>query len=167
MTKELAIPNQKYLPAELLTDAYHPGNHEYLQSLNNLKRLIVAQTACMLPWHVTAVKRRVEGTSTKDIATYLNKKPAAVSQALAKDSARELRALLQHYNLSMDGPTDSLRRRVLWEMAMDFKDIEPNVTLKSIAELNKMNGTYTTNIKTADINIVINNEILPKGKLDQ
>ena len=167
MTKSIIIPDQEYLPPELLLDPYHPDTQPYMQSLKGIQQLIVAASINMTPWHVTAVKAMVRGSKNTEIGVMVQKTPQTITQIKRRKDVKELQALLHHYNQAVDGPNEAQRRRVLWEMAMDFKDIEPNVTLKSIAELNKMTGTYTTNIKTADINIVINNEILPKGKLDQ
>jgi hypothetical protein len=55
---------------------------------------------------------------------------------------------------------------MLWEIAVDNQDIEPKVSISSVAEINKMNGTYSTGSKDTAINITINNTLLPKGKLD-
>ncbi len=61
---------------------------------------------------------------------------------------------------------DAHRRRMLWEIAVDNQAIEPKVSISSIVEINKMNGTYQTAAKDTAINITINNNLLPKGKLD-
>ena len=157
MTKTISIPDRDYLPPELLLDVHHPANSEYMQNINSVKRTVVACSSKMKAWHVDAVKRRVAGAPNTD---------GAVSQALNRQDAKELRALLEHYNMAMDGPNDAHRRRMLWEIAVDNQDIEPKVSISSVAEINKMNGTYSTGSKDTAINITINNSLLPKGKLD-
>ena len=166
MTKTISIPDRDYLPPELLLDVHHPANSEYMQNINSVKRTVVACSSKMKAWHVDAVKRRVAGAPNTEIATVLNKSDGAVSQALNRQDAKELRALLEHYNMAMDGPNDAHRRRMLWEIAVDNQDIEPKVSISSVAEINKMNQTYATGSKDTAINITINNTLLPKGKLD-
>lgn len=166
MTKAITIPDKDYLPPELLLDEHHPSNAPYMQSLNNIRRLIVSHTQLMKPWHVEAVKMKVNLKSNTEICTALDKKPAAVTSAINSDNAKKLRATLQHYNVAMDGPNDAHRRRMLWEIAVDNQPIEPKVSIAAVVEINKMNGTYQTGAKDTAINITINNTLLPKGKLD-
>lgn len=166
MTKSIIIPDQEYLPPELLLDPYHPATQPYMQQLKGIQQLIVASSVSMIPWHVTAVKALVRGSNNIDVGKLVDKTPQTISQLKRRKDVKELRALLLHYNQAVDGPNEAQRRRMLWEMAIDYKDVEPNVTLKSIAELNKMGQVYTTGKVDPSINIVINNKILPKGKLD-
>ena len=166
MTNNLTIPDADYLPPELLLDTHHPANSSYMQNLNGIRRIIVSKTQTMKLWHVKAVKMQAQGKSNIEIATAFKKTPATVSQTLLRKDAKELRATLQHYNIAMDGPNDAHRRRMLWEIAVDNQDIEPKVSISSIAEINKMNQTYATGAKDTSINITINNSLLPKGKLD-
>jgi|TARA_R110000744_G_scaffold188121_1_gene307451 hypothetical protein len=166
MTKSIVIPDPEYLPPELLLDPYHPASQKYMQDLNAVKRLIVTATVDMIPWHVTAVKAKVRGSTNIAVADIVGKTAQSVSHIMRRDDVKNLRALLQHYNIAVDGPNDAQRRRMLWEMAVDNKEVEPNVAIKCVSELNKMNGTYTTGAKDTSINITINNSLLPKGKLD-
>jgi|TARA_R110000803_G_scaffold20373_2_gene52539 predicted transcriptional regulator len=120
----------------------------------------------MAPKHVDIVKRKIAGVTNKNIAVELNVTAQTVGKTLQRQDAQELRALLEHYNMAMDGPNDAHRRRMLWEIAVDNQAIEPKVSISSIVEINKMNGTYQTAAKDTAINITINNNLLPKGKLD-
>lgn len=166
MNKSLVIPDVEYLPPELLLDKHHPANSEYMQNLNSIKRLIVTRTVCMKTIHVDIVKRKLAGALNRVIADELNLTPPTIGNVLRREDAQRLRALLEHFNLAMDGPNDAHRRRVLWEIALDNKDIEPKVSISSIQEINRMNGTYNTATKDTAINITINNNLLPKGRLD-
>ena len=166
MTNEITIPDVEYLPPELLLDEHHPANAKYMQSLDSIRRLIVSQTRKMTMWHVEAVKMRVNGSNNTEIAERYGKAVGTVSATLGRHDAKELRATLQHYNVSMDGPNDAHRRRMLWEIAVDNQHMEPKVSISSIVEINKMNGTYNAADKDTAINITINNNLLPKGKLD-
>lgn len=167
MSNSIVIPDAEYLPPELLLDEHHPANADYMQNLNSVKRLIVTQTVKMKPAHVDIVKRKIAGAQNKVIAEELSVTPVTVGKVLARDDAQRLRALLEHYNLAMDGPNDAHRRRMLWEIAVDNQQLEPKVSISSIVEINKMNGTYNAAAKDTAINITINNTLLPKGKLDQ
>ena len=166
MTNSIIIPDAEYLPPELLLDVHHPANADYMQNLNSIKRTIVARTMTMLPRHVDIVKRKVAGVSHADIAIELSVAPQTIGNILKRQDALELRALLEHYNLAVDGPNDAHRRRMLWEIAVENQQLEPKVSISSIVEINKMNGTYNTAAKDTAINITINNNLLPKGKLD-
>jgi hypothetical protein len=167
MTTDIIMPQQEYLPPELLLDPYHPSTSDYMQALKGIQQLIVSASVNMMPWHVTAVKAKVRGSTNVDVGLMVGKTAVTIGKALRRADVQELRALLLHYNQAVDGPNEAQRRRMLWEMAIDYKDVEPNVTLKSIAELNKMSHVYTTGKADTAINIVINNKILPKGALDQ
>jgi predicted transcriptional regulator len=167
MTNSMTIPDPQYLPPELLLDTHHPANADYMKNLNSVKRAVVARTMSMTPKHVDIVKRRLAGVKNVNIAKELSITASAVSTILKRKDAQELRALLQHFNMAVDGPNDAHRRRVLWEIAMDNQQLEPKVSISSIVEINKMNGTYNTAAKDTAINITINNTLLPKGKLDQ
>ena len=166
MTQSITIPDADYLPPELLLDVHHPANADYMKNLNSIKRTIVARTMTMLPKHVDIVKRKIAGVPHKTIAEDLSVTPQTVGNILQRQDAQEPRALLEHFNMAMDGPNDAHRRRVLWEIAVDNQHLEPKVSISSIAEINKMQGTYSTTTKDTAINITINNNLLPKGKLD-
>jgi DNA-binding CsgD family transcriptional regulator len=166
MTKSMIIPDQDYLPPELLLDVHHPANADYMKNINSIKRTIVSQSMKMAPKHVDIVKRKIAGALNKTIALELNVSPQTIGKTLKRKDAQQLRALLEHFNLAVDGPNDAHRRRMLWEIAVDNQPIEPKVSISAIVEINKMNGTYNTAAKDTAINITINNTLLPKGKLD-
>jgi hypothetical protein len=166
MTNSITIPDADYLPPELLLDVHHPANADYMKNLNSIKRTIVARTMTMAPKHVDIVKRKIAGVLHKTIAEELSLTPITIGNILKRQDAQELRALLEHFNMAMDGPNDAHRRRVLWEIAVDNQHLEPKVSISSIVEINKMNGTYNAAVKDTAINITINNNLLPKGKLD-
>jgi hypothetical protein len=166
MANKIALPDTEYLPPELLLDEHHPANSSFMNALRGVQRMIVTVSQRMTPWHIDAVKLKLDGHSHVEIANKLNRSAQGVGGALARNDAQELRAVLQHYNIAMAGPNDAHRRRMLWEIAVDNQKLEPKVSISSIAELNKMNHTYSTGDADKSINIIFNNAILPKGKLD-
>lgn len=167
MTNSMTIPDPKHLPPEMLLDVHHPANADYMKNINSIKRTIVARTMSMDPKHVDIVKRKINGARHVDIAEAVKRTPVNIGTVLKRKDAQELRALLEHFNMAIDGPNDAHRRRMLWEIAVDNKEMEPKVSISSIVEINKMNGTYNTAAKDTAINITINNALLPKGALDK
>lgn len=165
---ELVIPQHDHITADLPIDEYHPSNQQYMSDLAQIRRAIVSVTVNMTPWHVEAVKSRLVGNTNEEIAIQHKVTPQSVSRALSGDKAKELKALLQHYQVSIDGPAEAQRRRMLWEIAVDNQDVEPRVAIASLTELNKMAGTYNAGDNAGkEIKITINNQILPKGELDK
>lgn len=167
MTNNVTIPDARHLPPEMLLDVHHPANADYMKNVNSIKRTIVARTMTMDPKHVDIVKRKINGNRHVDIAEAVGRTPVNVGKVLKRKDAQELRALLEHFNMVIDGPNDAHRRRMLWEIAVDNQQMEPKVSISSIVEINKMNGTYNVAAKDTAINITINNALLPKGALDK
>ncbi len=152
----------------LLLDEYHPANQDYMRNLEDIKRLIVAQSAPMNPRTVEVVKSRLLGASNKEVGAKLKMTTASVTRHFNKPDAQVLAASLRHLTMAIEGPMTMQRRAMLWEVALDAKDSSDyKVIIAAIAELNKMDGTYDTEKATGDINITINNELYPRGELDQ
>ena len=164
---QLVVLDHDHITAELPLDEYHPANHSYMQDLVMIRRAVVAQEAKMISWHVDAVKMRLNGFTNIEIAIEHKKSEGAVSNVLCGADAQELAKLLRYNSMAIDGPSEVLRRRVLWEMASDNQEEDPRVAIQCITELNKMTGVYQTGGSISEIKISINNTLLPKGKLDQ
>ena len=156
------------LDEDIELDYYHPGNHQFMQDLESIKRAVVAHASQMKPWHVQAVRRRMAGASNIMIAEEFEKTPGAVSVALNSPDAKYLRKLLQHHDTALTGPNIALKKRMLYEMALDNQDRDPKVTISAIQELNKMDGHYhkDDDLNTGSNTIIINNNLFPRGKLD-
>lgn len=156
------------LDPDIELDYYHPGNHDFMIDLEHMKKAIVSQALTMKEWHHQAVRRRMAGVSNLDIAEEFGVTPAAVSNVLNGEKALRLRQLLIHHQTALEGPSTALRKRMVWEIAVDNQKVEPKTTLSAIQELNRMEGVYDDHKKqTASSNtIIINNNLFPKGKLD-
>jgi len=166
MANNINLPDIQYMPPEFELDEYHPDNQEFMHQLQRIRKAIVDQTLKMTPWHVGAVKDKLKGLSNNDIAVIHEKAAGSVCQVLKREDALTLRAMLQHYQTALDGPGDAQRARLLWEIALDNQAIEPKVSISAIVEINKMTGAYDSAKVSGDINITINNNQFPRGKLD-
>lgn len=168
MSNNVAPPKEhNFLENEVFLDEYHPDNQTFMKDLKSIKHMIVAQSMSMKPWHVEAVKLKLSGSTLKDIGEQLNHSVTGTAAALQRQDALKLRQMLEYHNVALEGPNEAHRKRVLWEIVIDNQDTEPKTSLSGIAELNKMDGSYAKDANTGEIKVVINNNMFPKGKLDQ
>jgi len=124
----------------------------------------------MRPLHTDIVKRHHAGQQNIQIAEDLNITPQTVSNIVNGDKGKRLRALLAHYEYAIEGPNEAQRRNALWRIALDNEEDEPKTAISAIAELNRMTlADYTQKQTNAPqtTTIIINQNILPKGPLDQ
>jgi hypothetical protein len=157
------------LPPEALLAPNNPANDEYLRDVAALKRMIVSQTKCLQPTHVEICKKFHTGKKKIDIADEVGLTPVTVGRALKAPAAQKLLALLQHLALMMDGPRDGQRRNFLWRIAIRNEEKDPRVAISAIAEINKMTHLekqLDLGIGDNVVQIVINNDLLPRGALD-
>jgi hypothetical protein len=65
-----------------------------------------------------------------------------------------------------EGPNLEQRKRTLWEITQDNQHDEPKTSISAIQEMNRMDG-IGKDTKDTKIEVTINNQLLPKGALDQ
>lgn len=164
--------NTDLLPPEYLLDSDNPANDQYLRQIEDIKRLIVAQSAIMRPTQIEIVKKRHLGKRTKDIAAEVELSPVSVSRSMKDPKAQRLLALLSHLTLLMDGPREAQRRNLLYRIATRNELTDPRVSIAAVAEINKMSHQGQVLAKGGGggsgnvVQIVINNETFPRGALD-
>ena len=162
---ELQEIQEPQMPAHLALDPYHPNNQEFYKTKRGIEQVIVAQTMKMHPRHVQAAKLKLRGKTNDEIAAEVGVKPSTVSAIMARPDVKELYYQLRFMDVHLEGPELALRKHVLWEIAVDAKEEDPRITISAIQELNKIENVY--NNSDSGINITINQNLLPKGVLDQ
>ena len=164
--------NHELLPPEVLMDASHPANDEYLRTLQHHQRMIVALSQKMTPKHVIMIKRRHSGEPVHEIAQALKVNKNTVSKICNSEIGQQLAAMLRFYQLGIEGPNVAQRKNMLWRIAIDNERDEPRVSIAATAELNRMDNEAHARINPSAGNttiapvVIINQALLPKTTLD-
>jgi len=154
-----------------LLDDYHPANDEYMRSIDMVQKRIMQHCANMKPKQVEVIKLHHTGKTNQDIAEITGYSEGNVSVIINSDNGKRLKALLCYYQQGVEGPNKAQRMNMLWRMAIDNERERPTVAKECIAELNRMDNAaqqleLTKQGNDNRVQIIINNEILPKGALD-
>ena len=161
----------EYLPPDLLLDSAHPASGEFLRNLEMIKKRIVDASCGMWPIHIEVVKLAHSGKKTAVIASKLDLHPKTVRNTLKSPDARRLSALLAYLSLANEGPRVAQQRHMLWQIAVDNRESDPRVSIAANAEITKMRHQREVLEKGLTdgnkIEIIINNETLPRTVLDQ
>ncbi len=159
--RQLAAP-------EMLLDRYSPENDVYYRALDHLRAFAVNLTARMRPKHVHIVRGHHQGRSNSEIAAEVGVSGNTVSRVLGQKDAQELLKTLRQIAIQIDGPNLAHRKHVLWRIVVDNEVHDPNIAIQALKELNKVEGAYPTQAPTPpQVNIVINQEQLPRTALDE
>lgn len=134
------LPPREYLPPEQVLDEYHPHNSEFFRQQQQLKFNIRHIGLGMKPYHIQAVKLHLRGEKNVDIAAELGLTPNTVSQILARQDVRNLKAAMLQLNALNDGPSIEHRKNKLWQIAVNNEAADPKTSISAIAEMNKMDG---------------------------
>ncbi len=153
------------VPIEHQIDKYHPDNQGFMQLVRQNKRLIVHHTAMCRPGHVEVLKLHIKGRSQADIAEYTQRSAGNIWQILKRPEILDLKQSLTHLAALYEGPSIELRKRHLYEIAIDNKQDDPRVSIQAIKEMNIMDGVGKEKTDTK-VEITINNANFPRGTLD-
>ena len=152
------------VPNELLLDTYNPANREFTQSVNHIKNLLVTKERQCRHRHTQVAKDHFNGLSNADNAKKNKVSTPTVYSILKRPEIIELVDLLRHYSGLWDGPNIQERKRILWEIAADNKELDPRVAMQALDQLNKLEGSYQQEKVDPVISITINQS--EKGALD-
>lgn len=153
------------IPIEHQIDKYHPDNQNFMQLVQQNKRLIVHHTAMCRPAHVEILKLHIKGRSSADIAEHLNRSASNIWVVLHRPEIRDLKQSLTHLAALYEGPSIEQRKRHLWEIAIDNKDDDPRVSIQAIKEMNLIDGVGKEKQDTK-VEITINTTNFPRSQLD-
>ena len=165
MAKLLLEYDPDTLPAGV-NDQYHPTSDQYLRSIHRVQKAIVQQSSKLTPTQVKIAKLHHRGEKNVAIAREIERSPVTVSKALALGAVQTLIALLQHYQIAVDGPQEAVRRAMLWRIATDNEVPAPKTAIAAVVELNRMAGVGQANAAPAQTTIIINQDAMPRTTLD-
>ncbi len=147
-------------------DKYLPQNASINKRVSRVKDDIVHIAEGMDPWMVEFARRYGGGEPKTRVARDLKKADKTIKKFL--DSAKG-QLLVQYFKLLLDvesGPSEAVRKNMLYEIAVDNQKEDPKEATKAIAELNKMDASKQTNDTGGGINIIIVDS-LQRGALDE
>jgi len=116
--------------------------------------------------HLRMIRNRVDGKKNTETARELGVGAEWVSKVLARSTSIQLRKLLVKQRILVEAPAEEHRVAMLWRIAKEKEESDPRVSIQSIAEINKMDGTYNDG-GGRDITIVLNNAVMAPGALDR
>ena len=159
-------------PEEFL-DRNHPENDQYMKSVEHVQRKIMHASSQLRHKQVQILKTVFTGLNFTDTAQKHHTTPSTVSRLVKSPNGQRLLNLLQYHLKLLEGPAEAQRRNMLWRIALKEEQIDPKTAIKAIEALNKMHfqqHTINQDESSADkpnVVININQDLLPKGHLDQ
>lgn len=165
MRNDVITPN-RYLPPDVLLDKYHPANAQFFKDTKALERALVAASQRAGVRNTQIAKMSHRGVRTKDIAKELGFSPATISAAKKTQPYLEIVSLMTYLSQLREGPNIEHRKRTLWEIVVDNKNADPKTAIAAMQEMNRMDGVGKQTNDTK-IEVTINADLLPRGKLDE
>lgn len=159
------IEAQEYLPPEILLDDYHPSNQQYFQNLRSLEQCLVAASQDAGPRYTQVAKLKMRGTPNTEIAAELNLAAPTITNILKHKKTKKISALMYYLQNLREGPNLDQRKRTLWEICVDNKELDPKTSIAALQEMNRMDGVGKDKLDTK-IEVTINTNLLPRGDLD-
>lgn len=157
-------------------DRHHPENDAYMKSVEHVQRKIMHQTTLLRPKQVQLLKSVFSGNNYAVTAKLHNTTGQTVSRLVKSPNGQRLLNLLQYHLKLLEGPNEAQRRNMLWRIAVAEEKVNPKTSIAAVEQLNKMHFQQITidnplpNGTTAPVPQVvihINQDLLPKGKLDR
>lgn len=154
-----------HTPLVVAEDEYYPPNEYSAQKEFEIKTQIVQLSKDMEPWQANACKRYAHGDAINAISKDLKKSFGRVKTALSEHNAMLVVELWRAVITYQEGPNEAQRKAMLWRIARDNEKCAPKEARGAIEAINRM--IEAKNGRTGNrIEIVINNELLPRTKLD-
>lgn len=146
-------------------DKYLPQNASLNKRVSRVQQDILYIAEGMEDWQIEFARRYANGESRSKLTKELKKADKTLKKFLETTKGQ---LLVQYYKLLLDvesGPSEAVRKNMLYEIAVDNQKLDPKEATKAIAELNKMdaNKNQGTGMGNITINIV---DTLGKGALD-
>ncbi len=168
MENELATLNsiEGDLPEPLANDDYYVLNDHFLQKEIEVRNLIAEKAKELVPWEAEFARRYANGETINALYKAFNKTQKTLKKVTERMDFMELVHSWQHLKILQDGPNENVRKQMLWRIAVDNQKCDPKEAIKAIAEMNRM-ADSKRGIGGNKIEIVINNELMPRGALDE
>ena len=160
-------------PAEFL-DRHHPENDQYMRAIEHVQGKIMFLTTMLRPKQVNMLKSVFAGESYTQTGQRHGAVPTTVSRLVHSKYGQQLLNMLQYHRQLVEGPNEAQRRNMLWRIAQNEEELAPKTSITAVAELNKMhnqailvaNPNAGGQQAPTQVTININQELMPKGKLD-
>ncbi len=156
------------LPKVILDNPNHPSADAYIQDLRKIQQQIVDQSLSMNKKAVLAAKAHHRGKSYTEIGVELGRTPSWASQIVKTEPAQRLIALLAYYQEAVDGANEAQRRAMAWRIATANEHNQPKTALAALETMNKMDAIArdAKNNSSGNVTVIINQQQMPKGALD-
>ena len=167
-------PEDQYQDPSEFLDRHHPENDQYMRGIEHVQRKIMYLTTMLRPKQVNILKSVFAGESYTQAGKTHGTTPATVGKLVKSKYGQQLLNMLQYHRQLVEGPNEAQRRNMLWRIAQTEEELAPKTSITAIAELNKMHGQalILSNPNAGgqqpqtQVVININQDLLPKGKLD-
>ena len=159
-----SLPSQ--IPDSFTDDPYFALNDGYAQRIAEATAQIDALSAEMEPWQVASCRLRAEGKAIAAIAKECRKKNTPIETFLRTLGAKQLVSHFSCLSILKKPIPKNMRAHMLWRIAVDNEKIAPDVSRKALNDLNAMLDPKGGGSGGQTLQIVINNDVLPKGALD-
>lgn len=153
------------LPDPLATDDYYVLNDHFLIKEMEVRNLIADAVLELDPWESEFARRYANGETINALYKAFNKTQKTLKQVTEKPHFLQVVHLWQHLKILQDGPNELLRKQMLWRIAKDNEKTDPKEATKALVAINAMENEKR-GIGSNKIEIIINNEMMPRGALD-
>ena len=157
-------------------DRNHPANDQFMLAVEHVQRQIMHANSQLRTKQVKILKTIFAGQNYTQTAKVHQTTPITVSRLVRSPNGQRLLNLLQYHLKLIEGPNEAQRRSMLWRIALKEELIDPKTTIKALTELNKMHyqsqqldqALQDSGSQSAAPTVIINinQEIMPRGKLD-
>ena len=156
------------LPDVILANPNHPSADAYIKDLKVVQQQIVDQSLAMDKKTVLAAKAYHTGKNYTDIAKAIGRSAQWSAKAIKTEPAQRLIALLAYYQEAVDGPNEAQRRAMAWRIAVANEHNQPKTSLAALETMNKMDALEreAKNNSSGNVTVIINQQQMPKGALD-
>ena len=159
------LPAVAEIPDNFRDDKYFALNDDYAQRLNRAYKEAERLAGEMETWQVAAARMTGEGETIEKTAKQLRKTHKTISAFLRTLGGRQLAQAYACISILKKPIPKNVRAQMLWRIAVDNELVNPDVARKALNDLNGMLDPKNTGAGQT-LQIVINNEVLPKGALD-
>ena len=164
MVEELPALSRAEMPETLSNDKYYVANDAFVKKGLEVMEEIKALEASTETHLAQLAKGLAHGRALRAVSKEIGRRLEHCKRDRDLPIVVQLISYWRHYFNLMDGPNELMRKQMLWRIAVDNERVDPKEATKALAELNRMSVQKKTG--TGVINIVINNEKLPRGSLD-
>lgn len=156
------------LPEVILANPNHPSADAYIKDVKAVQQQIVDQSLVMDKKTVLAAKAYHMGKNYTEISKEINRSLSWVSRIVKSDPAQRLIALLAYYQEAVDGANEAQRRAMAWRIATANEHNQPKTSLAALETMNKMDAIAreAKNNSSGNVTVIINQQQMPKGALD-